>query len=366
MSRIHNRSFPWLSAMVAVVASITLLGCSGQNVGPGERAARRSDMPVATAPELASGSGPAQGMDYDPWESFNQETFAFNHDVADRYALKPAATAWDAVLPYPVRQSLTNAFDNLGTPRRFVNKVFQGRIASASLEIVRSLLNTTIGVAGFFDVATSLGLNKSEADTGQTLGVYGMGPGPYLVVPFLSPLTVRDGIGYAVDSLLDPLSYFAPLVANIGRGGAKTVNERAANLKLYQDVEDTSLDLYAAVRNGYLQRRQKSIENAIRDRSDRSATSVLSNPQDTPAAQPVGVGRHTPSTDARNEFLKHNRKVATDIRQAYLTSNYSPAAESDYIAGQQAFRNGNYQQASQYLQEAETQLKGFPNRSSLD
>jgi ABC-type transporter lipoprotein component MlaA len=88
------------------------------------------------------------------------------------------------------------------------------------------------------------------------------------VVPLLPPLTVRDGIGYGVDSLLDPLSWFVtPFAADFGRAAAKTINDRAANLKLYQDVEDASLDLYAAVRNGYLQRRQKSIEDAIRQRN---------------------------------------------------------------------------------------------------
>jgi ABC-type transporter lipoprotein component MlaA len=112
-----------------------------------------------------------------------------------------------------------------------------------------------------------VGLKDNDADTGQTLGVYGAGPGPYLVVPLLPPLTVRDGIGYAADSLLDPLSWFVtPFAADFGRAAAKTINERAANLKRYQDVEDTSLDLYAAVRNGYLQRRQKSIRDAIKQR----------------------------------------------------------------------------------------------------
>jgi phospholipid-binding lipoprotein MlaA len=206
-------------------------------------------------------------MDYDPWERFNEKTFWFNHDVLDRYALKPAATVWQKTLPDPMRQSLASAFDNLAMPERLVNKVFQARFQDAGSEVARFLLNTTVGVAGFVDVATRVGLEKSDADTGQTLGVYGAGPGPYLVMPCLPPLTVRDGIGYAIDSLLDPLSYFViPLGAEVGRAAGKIVNERAANLKLYQDVEDTSLDLYAAVRNGYLQRRQKSIEDAIKHR----------------------------------------------------------------------------------------------------
>jgi phospholipid-binding lipoprotein MlaA len=205
-------------------------------------------------------------MDYDPWERFNEKTFWFNHDVLDRYALKPVATVWSKI-PDPMRQGLANAFHNLAMPDRLVNEVFQARFQEAGSEVARFLLNTTVGVAGFVDVASRAGLQESDADAGQTLGVYGAGAGPYLVLPLLPPLTVRDGIGYAVDSLLDPLSWFVtPFGADFGRAAAKTVNDRAANLKLYQDVEGASLDLYAAVRNGYLQRRQKSIEDAIRQR----------------------------------------------------------------------------------------------------
>jgi phospholipid-binding lipoprotein MlaA len=111
-----------------------------------------------------------------------------------------------------------------------------------------------------FDVASRAGLEKRDADTGQTLGVYGVGPGPYLVVPLLPPLTVRDAIGFGVDSLLDPLSYVAPMLASTATTAGKTVNERSLNLALYQDVEDSVLDLYSAVRNGYLQRRRRDIE----------------------------------------------------------------------------------------------------------
>jgi phospholipid-binding lipoprotein MlaA len=207
-----------------------------------------------------------EGMDYDPWERFNEKTFWFNYEVLDRYALKPAATVWQKI-PDPARQGLANAFNNLAMPKRLVNEVIQVRFQEAGSEVARFLLNTTVGVAGFVDVASRTGLEESDADSGQTLGVYGAGPGPYLVVPLLPPLTVRDGIGYAVDSLLDPLSWFVtPFVADFGRAAGKTINDRAANLKLYQDVEDTSLDLYGAVRNGYLQRRQRSIEEAIRQR----------------------------------------------------------------------------------------------------
>jgi len=201
-----------------------------------------------------------EDQDYDPWEPFNDRVFAFNHDVLDRFALKPAATAWDKFLAPDVRQALGRAVDNLAMPRRVVNHVFQGNVPSAAREVARFVLNTTVVLVGLFDVAARAGLEKKEADTGQTLGVYGIGPGPYLVVPLLPPLTVRDAIGFGVDSLLDPIGFFAPLLASAGTTAGKTVNERSLNLALFQDVEDSVLDLYSAVRNGYLQRRQRDIE----------------------------------------------------------------------------------------------------------
>jgi len=207
----------------------------------------------------------SDGQDYDPWEAFNDRMFSFNHDVVDRFVLKPAATAWDRVLTPDARQALGRAVDNIGMPRRLVNHVLQADVPGAAQELARFLLNTTVGVVGLFDVAKRAGLEKRDADTGQTLGVYGIGPGPYLVVPLLPPLTVRDAIGYGLDSLLDPLSFVAPLLASAGTTAGKTVNERSLNLALYQDVEDSVLDLYSAVRNGYLQRRQRDIEQRRRE-----------------------------------------------------------------------------------------------------
>jgi phospholipid-binding lipoprotein MlaA len=248
MSLMKSRWSRWPAATPIAAVSTSLLGCSTMS----RSVAFESDQPAE--------------IDYDPWVRFNERTFWFNHDLLDRYALKPAATVWHEAVPDLVSQSLAHAFDNLDTPKRLVNNVLQGRLEGAGREIARFALNTTVGIAGLFDVATRVGVEQSDADTGQTLGTYGVGPGPYLVLPFLPPLTVRDGIGYAVDSMLDPVSYFAPFAANFGRSAAKTINERAANLELYQAVEDSSLDLYGAVRNGYLQRRRKSVEDAARDR----------------------------------------------------------------------------------------------------
>jgi len=157
--------------------------------------------------------------------------------------------------------------DNLGMPRRLVNNLLQGRFRGAGREVARFGVNTTIGVVGFLDVAKAqLHIDSSDADTGQTLGVYGWGPGPYLVLPSLQPLTVRDGIGYGVDGLLDPFGYVTPFLATTGMAVVKQVNKRSLNLEVFQDVEDSVLDLYSAVRNGYLQRRHGSIEEAIEAR----------------------------------------------------------------------------------------------------
>lgn len=214
--------------------------------------------------QRADRAGKEEIEEYDPWQPFNEGTFAFNRQL-DRFLIKPIATVWDKILPDPVQRSLSNAFDNLGMPRRFVNKLFQLRLDAAGLELTRFLVNSTVGIAGFFDVAKALGIEKNDADTGQTLGVYGAGPGPYLILPFLPPFSVRDGIGTVVDLALDPLNYVLPFAALAGMKGGNIVNERSLNLDLFQNVEETVIDLYSAVRNGYLQRRQKVIFDAIKE-----------------------------------------------------------------------------------------------------
>jgi phospholipid-binding lipoprotein MlaA len=188
--------------------------------------------------------------------------FAFNRQL-DRFVLKPVATVWDRALPDLAQDSLGNFFDNLGMPARLVNHLFQRNIEGAGREFGRFFLNVSMGVLGFFDVATELGLAKREADAGQTLVVYGAGPGPYLVLPFLPPLTVRDGMGFAVDSALQPLSYVAPFAANLGRRGVNTVNERSLNLETFEEFEAGTFDLYTAVRNAYLQRRHRAIQERV-------------------------------------------------------------------------------------------------------
>ena len=259
---ITGRRFPSILAAVAVLFfAATFLGCSSQG-----NPSRTAYEQAAIASDLPTPSSESVGIDYDPWEPFNERTFSFNFNILDHYGLKPVAKVW-ARVPLQLRNGLGNAFYNLAMPKRFINKLLQGRVPGAGEELASFVINTTVGVAGIFDVASHLGLKKSDADTGQTLGVYGLKPGPYLVVPVLQPLTVRDAVGYAADSFMDPLSFFlTPIGVDVARSAAYTINERAAHMTEFDDVEDTSLDLYAAVRNGYLQRRQKFIEDGIRDR----------------------------------------------------------------------------------------------------
>jgi phospholipid-binding lipoprotein MlaA len=231
--------------------------------------------PAVTLPEAAEASAaPAQvvaqaGEDrgepadiepYDPWEPFNEKMFEFNRRL-DRYVLKPVAKAYNAVVPDIFQIMIANGFDNLGSPQRFVNSLLQRKFGGAVRELGRFLVNSTIGVGGLFDPARDyLKWQKSREDFGQTLGFYGSGPGPYLVLPFMEPLTVRDGIGKAIDGLMDPLSYLIPfiperLLMKIG----ETVNDRSLNLELFQGFEETVIDMYSAVRHGYLQRRERLI-----------------------------------------------------------------------------------------------------------
>jgi phospholipid-binding lipoprotein MlaA len=223
--------------------------------------------PVAVdmvAPYALDEAERAAGMDeseQDPWEPFNDAMFTFNRQVLDRFLLKPAGTLWDVILPDAVQRGIKNALENLAVVRRLVNNVLQLKMGGAGREAARFTINSTIGLAGLFDVAKDgLGIQQSDEDTGQTFGVWGIGPGPYLILPFLPPMTVRDGIGMALDAAMTPYIYFAPIGATAGVYGTTAVNERSLNLERYERVEETVVDLYSAVRNAYLQRRAAAIK----------------------------------------------------------------------------------------------------------
>jgi phospholipid-binding lipoprotein MlaA len=218
------------------------------------------------------------GEEYDPWEPFNTLMFEFNRKV-DKYALKPVAQGYNFSVPDFVQLGISNIFYNFRFPQRFLNNIFQGKLKGAGIEVGRFLLNTTVGYAGFIDLAKEIDFVTPDEDFGQTLGFYGVKPGPYLVVPFLQPFTVRDFAGYVTDIFLNPINWLvAPIIevegvpsliahknrttttfVQIGVRVGEVVNERSRNLEKFQGVEEATLDLYTAVRNAYLQSRTRAI-----------------------------------------------------------------------------------------------------------
>ena len=199
--------------------------------------------------------------EYDPWEPFNEVMFEFNRTL-DRYVIKPVAKVYRKVMPDLLQEMIGNGFDNIAVVPRLVNSLLQGKFGGAGRELSRFLLNSTLGIGGFFDIAKSeFNIQKSKEDFGQTLGVWGARPGPYLILPFLPPLTVRDGIGFVLDGAMDPLNYVLPFIWDrFGMKVGDTFNDRAVNLDLYQGFEETTVELYSGLRNAYLQRRQKLIQ----------------------------------------------------------------------------------------------------------
>jgi phospholipid-binding lipoprotein MlaA len=216
------------------------------------------------------------GEEYDPWEPVNTNIFEFNRQV-DRFVLKPVAKGYNFVVPDLVQVGISNIFTNLRFAPRFLNNVFQGKIKGAGIEMGRFLINSTVGLAGFFDPAKHIDLVTPQEDMGQTLGFYGVKPGPYLVLPLLPPFTVRDFVGYIGDVFLNPINWLVVPVIRVdgvpsvvdndttvtfiqtGSRVGEVVNERSRNLEKYQGVEEATLDLYTAVRNAYLQTRAKEI-----------------------------------------------------------------------------------------------------------
>lgn len=220
----------------------------------------------------------AQMEEYDPIEPVNSVIFEFNYRF-DKYLLKPVAKVYNFFVPPDVQQSIVNVFQNARFVPRFFNNLLQAKFRGAGIEMSRFLINSTLGVGGLFDPAKIMfDLDTPLEDLGQTLGSYGVPPGPYLVVPFYGPFTLRDGFGFIGDIFLDPFNWLVlpifeiadaprliqhdPTVnyARLGLTGGESVNLRSLTLKTFQGVEEGTLDLYGAIRNGYLQQRQKAIQ----------------------------------------------------------------------------------------------------------
>ncbi len=192
----------------------------------------------------------------DPWEGFNRRVYSFN-DAIDRAFLLPAATGYRAVAPEFVEDGISNFFSNLGDVGVAFNNTLQFKFLDAVSDIGRILVNSTIGLLGFIDVASHMGLRKHNEDFGQTLGYWGMGTGPYLMLPFLGPSNLRDGPGKAVDSFLWPPSW-ADIKSSEYNGlfALNLVNIRAELMQLEEKAGDIGGDRYVFIRDAYLDRRE--------------------------------------------------------------------------------------------------------------
>ncbi|PID73539.1 MAG: VacJ family lipoprotein [Desulfobacterales bacterium] len=197
----------------------------------------------------------------DPLYYWNRAMYHVN-DTLYFWVLKPAATGYRAVTPEPVREGIRNFFNNLGSPARFINCLLQGKTDAAGVELGRFMVNTTVGILGFWNAAdTEENLKRPpREDMGQSLAVLGVGEGCFLVWPIFGPSTVRDTAGMVADGFLTPLTYVDPEYVMYGARAVDTVNDLSYRLGDYEALKNMALDPYEAFRDAYLQNRKKKIQ----------------------------------------------------------------------------------------------------------
>ena len=193
----------------------------------------------------------------DPWEGFNRVVFKFN-DTLDTYALKPIAQGYQFITPQFLEDGIHNMYRNVGDVRNLANNVLQVKPHAAGVDTARLLMNTIIGVGGFFDVGTKMGLQRNDEDFGQTLGYWGLSSGPYLVLPLLGPSTVRDALGIYPDSYAEPYRYMHDVSARNTVAGMKIIDARANLLSAEKLITG---DKYIFIRNAYLQNREFKVKD---------------------------------------------------------------------------------------------------------
>ena len=228
---------------------------------------------AAAAPAFAQQADPMLQDDAaavnDPWEGLNRRIFSFNEGV-DRWILEPVAKGWDFVMPDPVERAISRFFENAGFPVVFANDLLQWKPLAAAQDLGRFALNTTAGIGGFFDPASEVGwLPDHDEDFGQTLGVWGVPPGPYLVLPVLGPSSPRDTGGLVADSATLVYPFFLPFYVNAASTTVRIVNQRSRLLETIDEERKAAFDFYAAVRNAYIQSRA----NEVADRQPKSEES---------------------------------------------------------------------------------------------
>lgn len=235
---------------------------AGNGTAPREAA---PDEPKAAASAADAGEEEIAEI-ADPFSLINEAVYFFN-DKLYFWALKPAATGYSYVTPEVVRIGVSNFFNNLSSPVNVVNNLLQFQFTRSGLEFFRFLFNTIVGIGGFYDASHHLlGLEKQEADFGQTLGFYGIGQGLYLVWPILGPSSIRDTIGIAGDGFMSPTTYIGFYFLNFwessGIRAYDIVNELTFHMSVYEDMKNSAVDPYVALRNAFVQNRLKKVRDA--------------------------------------------------------------------------------------------------------
>jgi phospholipid-binding lipoprotein MlaA len=240
---------------------------SGGDLAPRTRLAALAVIAAALTAGIACApiAGPRDPSD--PWERMNRGTFRFNEGL-DRWVVEPVAKGLDFVLPDPVERSIGKFFKNSMIPVHFGNALLQCKPVLAIEELARFVVNTTIGLAGFFDPATGFGLEGSQEDFGQTLGYWGVPPGPYLVLPILGPSSPRDTVGWIADRASLVYTWFVPIYVSFSIGVGERLNWRSRNLDEIAAERKAALDYYVAVRNAYMSYRENQVRDQEEDEAD--------------------------------------------------------------------------------------------------
>ncbi|WP_052401596.1 MlaA family lipoprotein [Muricoccus aerilatus] len=259
------RLLPYASAMIPRILLSLALAAS-----LGACATRGGDAEMAATPG-------------DPLEPTNRQVLDVNMAVDDA-VIRPVAQGYRAAVPAYARTRIRNVLDNMQEPRIFANNVLQGRFLDAGHTTMRFFFNSTVGVAGLYDVATDFGIARRTGDFGQTLNAWGLEDGPYLMLPIAGPSNVRDTVGMVGDGFLNPISWLLPFGGNAARAGVSGVDLREQNIESLDALRGESLDFYARLRSVWQQRRNAELGRTD-DTGDR--LDVLQDPGAAPTPVPA-------------------------------------------------------------------------------
>ena len=286
------------------------------------RALPRAVAALALAAVAGCATAP-QGVDRhttgpkDPYESVNRKIFSFN-DTLDTYALKPAAKAYNAVLPSPIRTGIHNFFGNFSDAWSAVNQLLQGKPSDAGEMTLRVLTNTTIGIAGIFDPATSFGFERRSEDLGQTLGRWGIQPGPYLVLPLFGSSDIRDAITLPADTYVTPALLVPSTWQKIGVDTVGVIDTRAGLLGASQMLDELAFDRYTFMRDAYVTRRRSLVYDG--------------NPPDLPDEDDTDDSKSAPAPDGAASGAQSGTKPVLPAAPAASGAQSSSAAPGARVA----------------------------------